>query len=130
MIKYKINKNKFGTHQQIAKELGIKKEILDVGCCSGYLKSLSPNNFFYGIDLNQNALVYAKKQGYIVTFNIDLNNYKKFKFKKKFDVIIFADVLEHLINPRDVLTYFINKYLKDDGKIIISLPNVANILIR
>jgi len=46
-----------------------------------------------------------------------------------FDAIIFGDVLEHLKDPRAVLTRFA-KLLRPDGKILISLPNVANLWVR
>lgn len=42
-----------------------------------------------------------------------------------FDYIIFADVLEHLKNPEAVLKYAAS-FLKNDGVILISLPNVAH----
>lgn len=41
-----------------------------------------------------------------------------------FDYIIFADVLEHLVDPAFVLTEA-KKVLKSDGSIWISVPNVA-----
>jgi len=48
------------------------------------------------------------------------------KFKDiKFDAIIFADVLEHLKNPGNVLKAT-NQLLKDDGSVFVSIPNVAH----
>lgn len=43
----------------------------------------------------------------------------------KYDYILFADVLEHLHNPQKVLEHCKN-FLKNDGKIILSVPNIAN----
>jgi SAM-dependent methyltransferase len=43
---------------------------------------------------------------------------------RRFDVIIFADVLEHLAWPIGVLREYL-KLLKDDGSVIVSLPNVG-----
>ena len=45
--------------------------------------------------------------------------------ENSFDVIVFADVLEHLKNPKEVLrrTW---PYLKEDGKVLISIPNIAH----
>ena len=43
-----------------------------------------------------------------------------------FDVIIAGDVLEHLINPWDVLQK-LNKVLKVGGNMLISLPNIRDI---
>lgn len=43
---------------------------------------------------------------------------------QQFDYILFADVLEHLLKPEEVLAK-VKKFLKEDGKILISLPNIA-----
>ena len=43
----------------------------------------------------------------------------------EFDFVIFADVLEHLYNPQIVLDKAVS-LLKDDGKVILSVPNVAH----
>lgn len=61
--------------------------------------------------------------------NLNNESFDPKLIKKKYDIIIFADVLEHLINPELILTYF-KKYLKPDGQIIISLPNIAFLLYR
>ena len=55
---------------------------------------------------------------------------ESYKWKKtfdgmKFDYIIFADVLEHLRDPQKAL-HTVKDYLKDDGKILISVPNIAH----
>lgn len=42
-----------------------------------------------------------------------------------FDYILFADVLEHLSNPQMVLNHT-RRILKDDGKVILSVPNVGH----
>lgn len=41
-----------------------------------------------------------------------------------FDYILFADVLEHLQRPEEVLRYA-KELLKDHGKVLVSLPNIA-----
>lgn len=46
--------------------------------------------------------------------------------QKYFDVIILADVLEHLVDPWTVLEK-VCTYLKDDGKLLVSLPNIREI---
>lgn len=44
---------------------------------------------------------------------------------KKFDAIIFADVLEHLTDPGEVLKRAA-EFLKDEGHLYISVPNVTH----
>lgn len=130
MSVYGLNTAQFGTHYLIAQEMGSGNNILDVGCNKGYLKILAKNNNFYGIDLRSDDLSQAKRQGYKKVFKLDLNNYKSFKSKEKYEVIVFADILEHLIFPDKVLKFFVDHYLDSGGKIIISLPNVAHITVR
>lgn len=43
--------------------------------------------------------------------------------EKSFDVLICPDVLEHLVDPWSVLEKW-SKYLKKDGLLIISIPNI------
>ena len=43
----------------------------------------------------------------------------------QFDIIVFSDVLEHMPDPSAVVR-LISQYLKPGGKVIISVPNVAN----
>jgi 2-polyprenyl-3-methyl-5-hydroxy-6-metoxy-1,4-benzoquinol methylase len=46
-----------------------------------------------------------------------------------FDVILFGDVIEHTRKPLDILTEA-RSLLTPGGKIIVSLPNVANLRVR
>jgi len=43
----------------------------------------------------------------------------------KFDYITFADVLEHIRNP-EILLKTCQKFLKDEGKILASVPNITH----
>jgi 2-polyprenyl-3-methyl-5-hydroxy-6-metoxy-1,4-benzoquinol methylase len=44
--------------------------------------------------------------------------------ERKFDWIMAADVLEHAPDPKATLSFY-GRYLKPDGRLIVSLPNVA-----
>jgi SAM-dependent methyltransferase len=50
-------------------------------------------------------------------------------FPAPFDVIVFGDVLEHLKNPLPVLREMTGS-LKEEGIVLVSVPNVANIYVR
>jgi 2-polyprenyl-3-methyl-5-hydroxy-6-metoxy-1,4-benzoquinol methylase len=49
--------------------------------------------------------------------------------EQKFDVILIGDVLEHMVDPGKVLSE-LKKFLKPEGKFVISLPNVAHYSVR
>jgi 2-polyprenyl-3-methyl-5-hydroxy-6-metoxy-1,4-benzoquinol methylase len=127
---YGVNKARYGTHRLIAEEIFSGKTVLDIGCNRGYLKTFAGDNIFYGIDDNADALQEAKKNGYTQVYQLDLNRYDLFKPQGSFDVIVCADILEHLMSPEKVLGFFVSTCLKRDGIVIISLPNIAHISVR
>jgi SAM-dependent methyltransferase len=49
--------------------------------------------------------------------------------KRRFDLILFGDVLEHVSDPLAVLRRFV-PYLEEEGHVVVSLPNVAAWTIR
>lgn len=113
-------------NESVLKYIPSNKTILDVGCGSGYLSKLlkEKNNIVYGIDSSKEACEIAKQYIDKVICR-DIEKIKKTIFKNEFfDIIIFSDILEHLKDPLIILKNF-KKYLKDDGIIIISLPNIA-----
>ncbi|MBN2895952.1 MAG: class I SAM-dependent methyltransferase [Campylobacterales bacterium] len=100
--------------------------ILEVGAGSGetlrYAKEHGYADHIYGIELTyrQNVVDDINQFDAFIFGNIeDLN----LEFEpEQFDIIICADVLEHLINPAEVLKK-LKKYLKNGGIIISSIPN-------
>ena len=47
-------------------------------------------------------------------------------WKKSFDYIILADIVEHLRDPWDFLKK-VRRFLKQDGRVIVSIPNVCHV---
>lgn len=103
-------------------------KILEVGCaCGGTLlkiKNNYPNSNLYGIELNEKSVEISSCIAEVEAKNIE--NYELGYKEESFDYIIFADVLEHLVNPEAVLENM-RRYLKPGGHIIISLPNIMHI---
>lgn len=48
---------------------------------------------------------------------------------ESFDAIVYGDVLEHLVDPLRTLVT-LNHWLSEGGRVVISVPNVAHLLIR
>ena len=122
-------------NKNVYDQVSTKATCLDVGCWNGNLgKHLieKKNCIVDGLDFREDVLEQAKQVGYRNTFCLNLNG-NKIDFtllgNNKYDYIIFADVLEHLINPENVLQQ-LKKYLNKDGAIIVSLPNDAFLLNR
>ncbi len=79
------------------------KSILDIGCGYGLWLNFCKDKFehVYGIDLNQEAVDYAR-----ISYNLKVDKLTLEELKntgKKFDVITMCDVLEHIENPNLVL---------------------------
>ena len=124
---YRKNMNSF-----VAKYVKSNTNILDVGCSTGvlgkYLKK-SKKATVSGVDVANTAIIQAKKV-LDEAFCVDIERENSLAFKEKsFDIIICADILEHLLDPLSILKK-LKKYLKDDGYFILSIPNIANLKIR
>jgi len=140
---FRINKEKYILGQL---ELYGGKKVLHIGCTnspntvhrwnSGTLlhnKICGVSNRLKisvtGIDIDNDGIQFLKeKMPNEEIINLDAQNlYKYFGERKKFDLIIAGDVIEHLPNPGLFLISCAN-VLSDDGKIIISTANCFGII--
>lgn len=127
---YKLHISNHSAHFHIIDAIGENKRVLDVGCNDGYIGKLAnKNNEFYGLD-NFSPSVKIAKKIYKDAIVYDLDNLRQLPWIKKFDIMIFGDVLEHTKDPEKILKFFIKNYLNKNGVVIISLPNIANYQIR
>ena len=62
-------------------------------------------------------------------FSGDLNKIETLYLDIDYDIIVAADILEHLIDPEYVLSK-LKTHLKKGGLLVVSLPNVANAYVR
>lgn len=120
-------------HMRRRKELILKYaqgDCLDVGCGDGYflmeLAKRFPKNMFLGVDEDSFAIELANKR-VIKNLKFLKSNIKTAKIKYKFDTIILSHVFEHLIDPANVLLT-LKKLLKNDGQILLLLPNSSGFL--
>ncbi|KKI00362.1 hypothetical protein EO95_13890 [Methanosarcina sp. 1.H.T.1A.1] len=103
-------------------------KVLEVGCGAGNtlmkIKEVNKAKEIYGVEINKESI-----QENIRNINkVAIGNVEQIdpQFPEElFDFIIFGDVLEHLINPEEVLKKYL-KYLKKNGIIIASIPNIKN----
>ena len=118
-----INENdNFKTSNKPLKNL----DILDLGCGGGLvcepLARLGAN--ITGFDFVKQNIYIAKKHAKDSNLNIKYShqNLNSFKLSSKYDAILILEVLEHLDNWKKLILN-IKKFLKPEGKIIISTIN-------
>lgn len=98
--------------------------VLDVGCgLGGFSSCLAGENEITGIDLNPKCLKYnADSRGYR-SIRVDIARPWNLG-EERFDLILCGDVLEHVFDPVSVLREAV-AVLKDDGRLVVSVPNVG-----
>ncbi len=110
---------------ELARAIGRPRTALDVGCGRGQNGALAKAKGakVTGIE-NWPASVAAARERLDEVIDADIEADDVDLGARRFDLIIFGDVLEHTREPRRVLDHFL-PYLEDGGHVIVSLPNVA-----
>lgn len=106
----------------IPKTPGMK--VLEVGCGEGQLgrRLKECNQVVYGIEIDPSAARAAAS----VLDRVYTENVEEFEFNLSdefFDTIILGDVLEHLVDPWELLVKM-KRHLAKEGVIISSIPNL------
>ena len=104
--------------------------ILDAGTSTGYLarQLVAAGRRVDGAELDPMAAVAAKEVCESVWVG-DLSALDPAELPRNYDLILFADTLEHLPDPPAVLRKLRTR-LEPGGQLVVSLPNVANWAIR
>jgi 2-polyprenyl-3-methyl-5-hydroxy-6-metoxy-1,4-benzoquinol methylase/glycosyltransferase involved in cell wall biosynthesis len=106
------------------------KNILDVGCFNGWMaNALAKEGYSVtGTDIGKEALEIAKKnsEGLTNPSKFEFCNYRNVgaDYYKKFDAITCFDVMEHVLNPVELIRN-LELACKDNGWIFIHVPNGA-----
>lgn len=99
-------------------------QILDVGCgLGGFSKCLKEGNVITGIDINPKFLQHVSQRLGYRSIKLDVEQPWGLA-GKEFDLVLFGDVLEHLFDPVAALREAVG-VLRDDGRVIVSVPNVG-----
>jgi cyclopropane fatty-acyl-phospholipid synthase-like methyltransferase len=100
--------------------------VLDVGCGSGELGSLISSRpaTVDGIEMNPERAASARECLRTVITG-DAGPSIDAQLQDPYDVIVFADVLEHIAHPEDTLRWAATK-VTPEGRIIALIPNSAN----
>lgn len=106
--------------------------ILDIGCHDAelgkYLYTEKKYKKYVGVDLNLSVLN-SSKISHLQVMQVDLENGQLPFRNATFDLVLIMEVLEHVRSPIKLVQETM-RVLRDDGKVLISLPNEYNILTR
>jgi 2-polyprenyl-3-methyl-5-hydroxy-6-metoxy-1,4-benzoquinol methylase len=101
--------------------------VLETGCANGRFSSVLTEIGckVVGVEIDpgaaQQAAEYCES---VIVGNLEDSNVRA-QIPEGFDILIFGDVLEHLIEPWKVLVDLRSKLLAD-GYIVVSIPNIAH----
>ncbi|WP_300374369.1 class I SAM-dependent methyltransferase, partial [Methyloprofundus sp.] len=121
------------SHMGLASRIKPNQSILELGCSSGYLSKFLAQELdckVVGVDINKNALLKAAPycQQTIVA-DLDTDTWLTEIQEQQFDVVLCADVLEHLKDPVAMLAS-LKPFLHQESRLLTSVPNVAHASIR
>jgi SAM-dependent methyltransferase len=127
---YRYHRHPHSSHGQLLQWLARPegaRRLLDVGAGSGHFAKEMVAAGYTVTCLEGVPERAAECERVTRTYQVDLD--KPFELDGVFDVIVLADVLEHLRTP-DLLVERLRRHLSAGGVMVISVPNVGNIIVR
>ena len=117
------------SHGIILSQITPGSMVLECGCATGYMTRYMKEALDAKVSIVElNPSDYDQARKYAadgICTDLESREWWDYYQGRKFDYILFADVLEHLRNPERVLKWAVD-LLKKDGTIIASIPNVAH----
>ncbi len=121
------------SHTKLLHRVADGNRVLELGCATGYLSEQlvrQKNCTVVGVDCDQDALKKAAQFcSEVYLADLDHENWHEPLLEHSFDVVLCADVVEHLKNPQRMLST-VKALLKPDGCLLLSVPNFAHGSIR
>lgn len=127
-----LNERPHGGHRRLL-ELALQghpKDVLDVGCSSGYLARplTEAGARVVGLELDPEAAELAREW----CTDVQVGNVESMALPfdpESFDVVLCGDLIEHLREPRSALQR-LRPLLRRSGRLVLTTPNVANWAMR
>jgi len=104
---------------------------LDIGCGSGgvghLLRQRYPGCELWGCEFDASAAQIARQHfDKVVEQDVETVDFGAQGLTSSFDLVCLFDVLEHLVNPWQLLNS-LNRTIAHDAQILVSLPNASNL---
>lgn len=123
---YQLKPSAHSSHGQLLTWLDARpaSRVLDVGCSDGQFGALmkKQGHMVSGVDLVKHPDVGNRLDSFV---EADLNQGLPDEVGSGYDVVVAADVLEHVIDPHSLLTDITSR-LVPGGRVMISVPNISH----
>ncbi len=119
---YEFKDFPYSSHSQVLDLVKSGARVLDMGCGEGMLaRPLKIKGCHVtGVDKLAPEVVSAEVDRYV---QADISA-DRLPFDREFDCVIMSDVLEHVAEPGELLIKA-RRLLKEDGSLVVSVPNIA-----
>jgi 2-polyprenyl-3-methyl-5-hydroxy-6-metoxy-1,4-benzoquinol methylase len=120
------------SHTLVVRMVGENKKVLELGCAEGSTTRVLRQRGcrVTGIEMDptaaETAAEFAER---VIVDNLETMNFDAALGRERFDVIVAADVLEHLSDPVRCLRACV-AFLSARGEVVLSIPNVAHADVR
>jgi 2-polyprenyl-3-methyl-5-hydroxy-6-metoxy-1,4-benzoquinol methylase len=120
------------TAARVVRLVGTGKRVLELGCSTGYMSRVLSERGCRVVAVEQDAEAADRAQPFcerVIMGDIEQLDLTRVLRKHRFDVVVAADFLEHLKDPLELLRE-LKSFLREDGYIVASVPNVAHGSVR
>ncbi len=120
------------TQARVVRLVGNDKRVLELGCATGYMSRVLRERGCRVVAIEIDGAAAARAAGFcerVIVGDIDRVNFAQELGDDLFDVVVAADVLEHLKDPARALRR-IRPHLTQGGRVVASIPNIAHGSVR
>lgn len=122
-VHYSLKHHPSSSHMQVLDAIRPGSLVLDLGCSQGLLAAplREKGVRVVGVDVGPPERVSPSVERY---WQRDLEQPLEIPEERVFDYVVCSDVIEHVIHRAELLAS-VRRYLKPEGRLLISTPNIA-----
>jgi 2-polyprenyl-3-methyl-5-hydroxy-6-metoxy-1,4-benzoquinol methylase len=126
---YQIDLSQDNAHTRVIRLVGTGKQVLELGCATGYMSRVLAEKFgctVTGVEVSAEAAASARTAcARVIVGDLETLDWSRELGTARFDVIVCADVLEHVREPARLLAA-LQPFLAPTGYVVASIPNIAH----
>lgn len=130
LLPYTFKSSRWSSHSVILRALperGEGRQVLDLGSGPGYIATRLAARGFRVTAVD--CVAPEQIPPGVEFLAADLNDLQRLAMENRFHYVLLADVLEHMLQPAGLLAWAAAR-LEPEGRLVISIPNVAHLYVR